>query len=137
MTLTQKAFQARSGTERMLGDAQTETFTMNLRWISPLTDRLLLWTVQVVCLPFKAEDRMTNYINFLLEINAWSSEKVVRIYKMITIEKMLWPFINFSELILKRNACRSVWRFSKWILRLKGSTSVVNKDTFHANCELR
>ena len=39
---------------------------------------------------------------------------------MITIEKMLWSFIKFSQLILKGNVWRSVWRICMWILGLKG-----------------
>ena len=39
---------------------------------------------------------------------------------MITIEKMLWSFIKFSQLILKGDVWRSVWRICMWILGLKG-----------------
>ena len=44
----------------------------------------------------------------------------MRINKMITIEKMLWSFIKFSQLIVKGDVWRSVWRICKWILGLKG-----------------
>ena len=33
---------------------------------------------------------------------------------------MLWSFIKFSQLILKGNVWRSVWRICTWILGLKG-----------------
>ena len=39
---------------------------------------------------------------------------------MITKEKMPWCFITFSQLILKGNVWRSVWRICMWILGLKG-----------------
>ena len=41
---------------------------------------------------------------------------------MITIEKMLWSLIKFSQLIVKGNVWRSVWRICMWILGLKGLT---------------
>ena len=40
--------------------------------------------------------------------------------KKIMKEKMPWCFIKFSQLILKGNAWRSVWRICMWILGLKG-----------------
>ena len=39
---------------------------------------------------------------------------------MITIEKMLWSLIKFSQLIVKGDVWRSVWRICMWILGLKG-----------------
>ena len=39
---------------------------------------------------------------------------------MITKEKILWSFIKFSQLILKGNVWRSVWRICMLILGLKG-----------------
>ena len=44
----------------------------------------------------------------------------MRINKMITIEKIPWSFIKFSQLILKVDVWRSVWRICMWILGLKG-----------------
>ena len=45
---------------------------------------------------------------------------------MITKEKMLWSAIKFSQLILKGNVWRSVWRICMWILGLKGLNSFRN-----------
>ena len=42
----------------------------------------------------------------------------MRINKMITTDKILWPFIKFSQLILKGDVWRSVWRICMWILGL-------------------
>ena len=53
-------------------------------------------------------------------LHTMSRDKVVRIWKMITNEKMPWCFIKFSQLILKGNVWRSVWRICTWILGLKG-----------------
>ena len=53
-------------------------------------------------------------------IHTMSRDKVMRINKMITIEKMLWSFIKFSQLIVKGDVWRSVWRICIWILGLKG-----------------
>ena len=39
---------------------------------------------------------------------------------MIITEKIPWSFIKFSQLILKGNIWRSVWRICMWILGLKG-----------------
>ena len=39
---------------------------------------------------------------------------------MITKEKMRQCFIKFSQVILKGNVWRSVWRICMWILGLKG-----------------
>ena len=39
---------------------------------------------------------------------------------MITKEKMPWCFLKLSQLILKGNEWRSVWRICLWILGLKG-----------------
>ena len=48
----------------------------------------------------------------------------MRINKMITIEKMVWSFIKFSQLILKGDIERSVWGICKWILGLKGLNTI-------------
>ena len=53
-------------------------------------------------------------------VHTLSKDKVVRIQKMITKEKMPWCFIKFSQLILKGNVWRSVWRICVWILGLNG-----------------
>ena len=53
-------------------------------------------------------------------IHALSREKVMRIAKMITKEKMPWSFIKFSQQILKGNLWTSAWRICMWILGLKG-----------------
>ena len=53
-------------------------------------------------------------------IHTFSRDKVRRINKMITKEKMPWSFIKFSQLILKGNVCRSLWRICTCILGLKG-----------------
>ena len=53
-------------------------------------------------------------------IHTLSRDTVVRIYKMITKEKMPWSFIKFSQLILKGNVWRSAWRICMWILGHKG-----------------
>ena len=55
-------------------------------------------------------------------IHTLSRDKVMRINKMIIIEKIPWSFIKFSQLILKGNVWRSVWRICMWILGLKGLT---------------
>ena len=52
-------------------------------------------------------------------IHTFSRDKVRRITKMITKEKMPWSFIKFSQLILKGNVCRSLWRICTCILGLK------------------
>ena len=49
-----------------------------------------------------------------------SRDKVMRINKIITKEKMPWSFIKFSQLLIKRNVWRPVWRICMWILGLKG-----------------
>ena len=46
---------------------------------------------------------------------------------MIMKERMPWCFIKFSQLILKGNVWRSVWRICMWILGLKGL--MLTKDT--------
>ena len=56
-------------------------------------------------------------------IHTLSRDKVMRINKMIIIEKIPWSFIKFSQLILKGDVWRSVWRICMWILGLKGLTS--------------
>ena len=43
---------------------------------------------------------------------------------MITKEKMPGSFIKFSQLILKGNVWRSVWRICMWILGLKGLKTI-------------
>ena len=53
-------------------------------------------------------------------IHTLSRGMVMRINKMITKEKMPRSFIKFSQVILKRNVWRSVWRICMWILGLKG-----------------
>ena len=53
-------------------------------------------------------------------IHTLSRDKVMRINKMIIIEKIPWSFIKFSQLILKGDVWRSVWRICMWILGLKG-----------------
>ena len=53
-------------------------------------------------------------------IHTLSRDKVMRIYEMITKEKMLWSAIKCSLLILKGNVWRLVWRICTWILGLKG-----------------
>ena len=39
---------------------------------------------------------------------------------MVTLSKLLRSFNEFSQLVFQGNIQRSVWRISKWILRLKG-----------------
>ena len=56
------------------------------------------------------------------DVHTLSRDKVMRISKMITEEKMPWFFIKFSQLILKENVWRSVWRICMWMLGLKGLT---------------
>ena len=56
------------------------------------------------------------------DIHRLSRDKVMRITKMIIIEKIPWSFIKFSQLILKVDVWRSVWRICMWILGLKGLT---------------
>ena len=53
-------------------------------------------------------------------IHTLSRGMVMRINKMITKEKMPRSFIKFSQVILKGNVWRSVWRICTWILGLKG-----------------
>ena len=53
-------------------------------------------------------------------IHTLSRDKVMRINKMITIEKIARSFIKFSQLIPKGDVWRSVWRMCRWILGLKG-----------------
>ena len=60
-------------------------------------------------------------------IHTLSRDKVMRINKMIIIEKIPWPFIKFSQLILKGDVWRSVWRICMWILGLKGLIQEVKK----------
>ena len=58
-------------------------------------------------------------------IHTLSRDKVMRINKMIIIEKIPWSFIKFSQLILKGDVWRSVWRICVWILGLKRLTRVL------------
>ena len=58
------------------------------------------------------------------DINSLSRDKVMRINKMIIIEKIPLSFIKFCQLILKGDVWRSVWRICMWILGLKGLNSV-------------
>ena len=53
-------------------------------------------------------------------IHTLSREKVMRIAKMITKEKMPWSFIKFFQQFLTGNVWRSVWRICIWILGVKG-----------------
>ena len=55
------------------------------------------------------------------DIRRLSRAKSMRINKMIT-ERKIWSVIKFSQLILKGNVWRSVWRICMWILGLKGLT---------------
>ena len=52
-------------------------------------------------------------------IHTLSRDKVMRINKMIITEKIPWSFLKFSQLILKVDVWRSVWRICMWILGLK------------------
>ena len=54
------------------------------------------------------------------DIHRLSREMVMRINKMINKEKMPQSFIKFSQLILKGNVRKSVWRICMCILGLKG-----------------
>ena len=56
----------------------------------------------------------------LNNIHMLPREMVMRVNKMVTKEKMLWSFIKLSQLILKGNVWRSVWRICKRISGLKG-----------------
>ena len=53
-------------------------------------------------------------------IHTLSRNKVMRLNEVITKEKMPRSFIKVSQLILKGNVWRSVWRICMWILGLKG-----------------
>ena len=53
-------------------------------------------------------------------IHTLSRNKVMRINEMITKEKMPRSFIKVSQLILKGNVWRSVWRVCMGILGLQG-----------------
>ena len=52
---------------------------------------------------------------------------------MITKEKMPCCFIKFSQLILKGNVWRSVWRICMWILGLKRLTLISKMKTPNPN----
>ena len=54
------------------------------------------------------------------DIHTLSRQMVMRINKMINKEKMPRSFIKFSQLILKGNVWRSVWRICLCILGLNG-----------------
>ena len=54
------------------------------------------------------------------DVHTLSRDKVTRINKMITKEKMPWSFIKFCQLILQKNVWISVWRICMWMLGLKG-----------------
>ena len=58
-------------------------------------------------------------------VHTLSRDKVMRINKMIAIEKMLSSLIKFSQLIVKGDVWRSVWRICMWILGLKGLKTLV------------
>ena len=59
------------------------------------------------------------------DIHTLAREKVMRVNKMITKEKIPWSFIKFSQLILKGNVQRPVWRICTWILGLKGLSIIL------------
>ena len=63
------------------------------------------------------------------DIHRLSRQMVMRINKMINKEKMSRSFIKFSQLILKGNVWRSVWRICMCILGLKGLRIPLQKDT--------
>ena len=52
----------------------------------------------------------------------------MRINKMITLGKMPWSFIKFSQLIHEGNVWRSVWRICMWILGFKGLTKICHTN---------
>ena len=80
-------------------------FNLHIRWVSGVN-------------PLNANsDRQQFSRN---NIHALSRDKVMRINKMITIDKMLWSLIKFSQLIVWGDVWRSVWRICMWILGLKG-----------------
>ena len=64
-------------------------------------------------------------------IRSLSRDKVMRINKMIIIEKIPWSFIKFSQLILKGDVWRSVWRICMWILGLKGLKVIIQEMIFN------
>ena len=64
-------------------------------------------------------------------IHTFSRDKVMRINKTINKEKMPWSFIRFSQLILKGNVRRSLWRICTCILGLQGL-----KDSMYNYAEL-
>ena len=70
-------------------------------------------------------------------IHTLSRDKVMRINKMIIIEKIPWPFIKFSQLILKGDVWRSVWRICMWILGLKGLYQVTLLCGLYCECQPR
>ena len=62
-------------------------------------------------------------------IYTFSRDKVMRINKTISKEKMPWSFIKFSQLILTGNVRRSLWRICTCTLGLKGLTDSIYNDT--------
>ena len=65
--------------------------------------------------------QMVTNINFLPKIFISCQEiRLWEFYEMITKEWMLWSAIKCSQLILKGNVWRLVWRICTWILGLKG-----------------
>ena len=54
------------------------------------------------------------------DIHTLAREMVMGINKMLTKEKIPWSCIKFSQLILKGNVWKSVWRICMRILGLKG-----------------
>ena len=71
------------------------------------------------------------------DINTLSKDKVMRFNKMITWGKMLWSFINFSQLILWGNVWRSVRRICKWVSGLKGLKELcheIYQNSNRGNC---
>ena len=92
---------------------QTQFFRDRKKSPHPLNPLLIPLTLQVP---------MVTNINFLqtISIHCHAREKVMRIAKMITKEKMPWSFTKFSQQFLTGNEWRSVWRICIWILGLKG-----------------
>ena len=56
----------------------------------------------------------------LNNIHMLSRKMVMRVNTMITKEKILWSVIKLSQLILKGNVWRAVWRICMWIVGLEG-----------------
>ena len=82
---------------------------------------LLYWVKhfkQGLCNPLSANSDQQQFSPN--NIHTLARDKVMRINKMINVEKTPWSFIKFSQLILKGDVWRSVWRICIWILGLKG-----------------